>query len=67
MSKRTGLSKQYVATDHELQRLKSLAGFGELERHLDADLERLTRRYAAWHLPGRSGSREHFACHERSI
>ena len=66
MSRRNGTIKRQIATDHELQRLRGLAGFAELERRLDADLQRLTRRYAAWHLPHQSGDRSHFSCEQRA-
>ena len=66
MSRRNGTIKRQIATDHELQRLRSLSGFAELERRLDADLQRLTRRYAEWHQPPQSGDRSHFCCEQRA-
>ena len=50
MSKQRTSPSRHIAVDHELQRLKGLAGFHEFEHQLEVDLEKLTQRLSAWHV-----------------
>ncbi len=50
MSKQRTSPSRHIAVDHELQRLKGLAGFHEFEYQLEVDLEKLTQRWSAWYV-----------------
>ncbi|MCP4479917.1 MAG: hypothetical protein GY818_17685 [Planctomycetaceae bacterium] len=56
MSKQPISPSQHVVADHELERLKGLVGFNDFEHQLEADLEKLTQRWSAWHVPRLQGS-----------
>ena len=58
MSKQPTSPSQHIDADHELQRLRGLAGFHDFEHQLEVDLEKLTQRWSAWRVL-RQGSNRH--------
>ena len=58
MSKQPTSTSQHIDADHELQRLRGLAGFNNFEHQLEVDLEKLTQRWSAWRVQ-RQGSDRH--------
>ena len=52
MSKQPISQSQHIETDHELQRLRGLAGFQAFEQQLETSLERLTQRWSSWRVNG---------------
>ena len=56
MSKQPTSPSQHIESDHELQRLRGLAGFQAFEQQLETSLERLTQRWSAWRVNGYAAS-----------
>ena len=56
MSKQPISPSQHIETDHELQRLRGLAGFQAFEQQLETSLERLTQRWSSWRVNGYGSS-----------
>ena len=54
MSKQPTSPSQYIEADHELQRLRGLAGFHDFEQQLETSLEQLTQQWADWGVRGHS-------------
>lgn len=52
MSKQPISPSQHIEADHELQRLRGLAGFQAFEQQLETSLERLTQRWSSWRVNG---------------
>ena len=52
MSKQPISPSQNIEADHELQRLRGLAGFHAFERQVEISLEQLTQRWADWGVRG---------------
>ena len=56
MSKQPISPSQHIESDHELQRLRGLAGYQAFEQQLETGLEKLTQRWAAWQVNGYAAS-----------
>ena len=52
MSKQPISPSQHIEADHELQRLRGLAGFHAFEHQVETSLEQLTQRWADWRVRG---------------